>query len=92
MDKKYKINKGFIVQKIGKKMTIFDPEESVMYTFNETAAFIFSRIKKSVSKDEIVEKLIEKYEVDAEIAKKDVEEVIEDLVRKRVLLTEKASV
>jgi len=37
----YQIQKGLIIQKIDKETVIFDAEESVLYTLNETAAEIF---------------------------------------------------
>ena len=43
--KVYKINQGFVTQKINNKTTIFSGEDSVLYTLNETAALIFSGIK-----------------------------------------------
>ena len=35
------IQKGLIIQKIDKETVIFDAEESVLYTLNETASEIF---------------------------------------------------
>ena len=50
---KYKINKGFIVQKVGNKQTIFDGEESALYTFNKTGSLIFEKIKLGWEKEKI---------------------------------------
>ena len=36
---KFKINKGFITQKMDDKTVIFDGEESMLYSFNETAVY-----------------------------------------------------
>jgi hypothetical protein len=44
----YQIQKGLIIQKIDKQTVIFDAEESVLYTLNETAAEIFKMIKKGL--------------------------------------------
>jgi hypothetical protein len=42
---KYRINKGFIIQKLDDKSTIFDGEKSILYTFNKTGSLIFEKIK-----------------------------------------------
>ena len=82
---KYKIQKGLIVQKLGKETVIFDGEESVLYTFNETAAEIFKMIKKGLSEEEIVEKMVKKYDVKKERAERDVKDMIEELIKKGIV-------
>ena len=59
----YQIQKGLIIQKIDKETVIFDTEESVLYSLNETAAEIFKMIKKGLKEEEIVERMVKKYEV-----------------------------
>lgn len=81
----YKINKGFVIEKIEKKITIFDPEESVLYTFNETASFIFQKIKSGLDKNEIIKKIIKRYQISREKAEKDFEELISDLKKKKII-------
>jgi len=65
---KYRINKGFIIQKLDDKTVIFDGEESVLYTFNETASEIFKLIKKGLKEKEIIEKIAKKYSIKKERA------------------------
>lgn len=80
-----KINKGVIIQKIGKKVTIFDGEKSALYTLNETATFLFLRIKDNVKSEKIIEDLAQKYKISVGVAKKDVEEFIESLKKKKII-------
>jgi hypothetical protein len=82
---KYKIQKGLIVQKLGKETVIFDGEESVLYTLNETASEIFKMIKKGLSEEEIVEKMVKKYSIKKERAEKDVRELVEELIKKGIV-------
>jgi hypothetical protein len=82
---KYKIQKGLIVQKLGKETVIFDGEESVLYTLNETASEIFKMIKKGLSEEEIVEKMVKKYSLKKEKAEKDVRELVEELIKKGIV-------
>lgn len=87
---KYKINKGFIVQKLDDKMVIFDGEESVLYTFNNTASFIFKKIKKGEEKEKIIEMIEKKYDVKKEKAEKDFNELIDDLKKKKIISSAKS--
>jgi len=82
---KYKINKGFIVQKLDDKMVIFDGEESVLYTFNETASKIFRLLKKNLEEKEIIEKITKKYLIKKERVEKDFNELIADLKNKKII-------
>jgi len=82
----YKIQKGLIIQKIDKETVIFDAEESVLYTLNETAAEIFKMIKKGLKEEEIVERMVKKYEVKKERVEKDVKELVEELRKRKILV------
>lgn len=87
---KYKINKGFIIQKLDDKTVIFDGEESILYTFNETASYIFKKLKLGWEIDKIVQALVKKYEVKEAKAKKDVKDLANDLKKKNILSVLKA--
>lgn len=81
----FKINKGFIVQKMSNKITIFDGEKSQLLTFNETASYIFGLIKKSFDKDSIIKSLVTKYKIDEKQASDDLEELLEKLKKLKVI-------
>ena len=85
----YQIQKGLIIQKLDKETVIFDADESVLYTLNETAAEIFKMIKKGLKEDEIVEKMLKKYQVKKERLEKDVKELIEELKKRKILVLRK---
>ncbi len=82
---KYKLQKGLIVQKIDGKITIFDGEESMLYTFNETASYIFSKIKAGWEKEKIIASLAKKYCVSSQKAAKDVTVFLEDLKKYQII-------
>lgn len=82
---KYKLNKGFIVQKLDDKMVIFDGEESVLYTFNETASFIFKKLKQGKNEKEIIDLLVKRYQIKEEKAKKDVKDLLAELRKKKII-------
>ncbi len=87
---KYKINKGFIVQKLDNKTVIFDGEESVLYTFNETASFIFQKLKKGFNDKEIIKAVVKKYKVKETRVANDLKEIIADLRKKKIISSVKS--
>ena len=87
--KKYTINKGFIVQKLGKKTVIFDGEKSLLYTFNETATLIFDKLKRNINSQKIAEELGSKYNITVNKALTDVTELETDLIDKKIISAEK---
>ena len=83
--KKIKINKGFIIQKMDNMITIFDGEKSVLYTFNKTATFIFEKIKSGLEPEKIIEDMRKKYAIKKDRAKKDLDELVNDLISKKII-------
>ena len=85
----YQLQKGLIIQKLDKETVIFDAEESVLYTLNETAVEIFKMIKKGLKEDKIIEKMLKKYQVKKERVEKDVKNLIEELKKRKILVLRK---
>lgn len=83
--KRYKINAGFITEKIGNKITVFSGEQSVLFTFNDSAAFIFQSLKLGWSNEKIAEGLVKKYDVAMSEAGKDVQEFAQVLLKKGII-------
>jgi hypothetical protein len=83
--KKYRITKNLILQKLDNKLIGFDVEKSYLYTFNETAEFIFKKIKAGWDEKKILSALAKKYRVDASILKKDMQELIKNMVKNKIL-------
>jgi hypothetical protein len=82
----YQIQKGLIIQKLDKETVIFDTEKSLLYTLNETAAEIFRMLKKELKEEEIVEKMVKKYDVKKERVEKDIKKLLEELKKKKIIL------
>lgn len=81
----YKINKGFIDETVGKNTVIFDPDESKVYTLNETAGFIFRSIKKGLDTDAISGLLLRTYDTTTETVKKDLHDTIKLLIDRKII-------
>lgn len=82
---KYKINKGFIVQKLGNKTTIFDGEKSQLYTFNQTASFIFDKIKRGLNQEDLIDLMIKKYKITKIRALKDYNNLEKELLKNKII-------
>ncbi len=85
MNKKFKLNKGYISQRIGGKTTIFSGEDSILFTLNDVGGFIVDGIKLGWEKDEIAIRLTEKFNIDQETALKDVNHFFNTLVTKKII-------
>jgi hypothetical protein len=84
----YILQKGIVIQKNEGEISIFDPDNSYLFTMNETAAFIFERIKKGMSGNEICKQLTTIYDITSAVAEKDVNTLIEKLKKYKILLNE----
>lgn len=60
---KYKVKKGLIFEKKGKKIVIFDSEKSEIYELNEIGSLILKEIKNKKSTEKILDFLIKNYKV-----------------------------
>lgn len=83
--KQYKINKGFITQKLDDKTVIFDGEESILYTFNETATYIFLKLKAGWGKEKITGGLVKRYGINEKKAQADLNDLLNDFLKKKII-------
>jgi phosphoribosylaminoimidazole-succinocarboxamide synthase len=84
--KQYAINKGLIIQKISDKITIFNGERSEFHMLNNMASLIFLLLKKHYDKEKIIKTLTGRYEVGEKVAKKDVDRLLKEMMKKRIIL------
>ena len=81
-----KLKEGFITHQIDDTQVMIAAGEAAKHFHgfirsNETAAFIVDRLKNETTEEEIVNKLLNEYEVPRERAAEDVHEIIEKLRR-----------
>lgn len=86
LKKKYILNQGFITQKIDNKLAIFSGEESLLFTLNETAAFIFQGLKLGWSEEEIISKMTDKFDIGKKVVIQDLNRFIKLLLKKEILV------
>ncbi|MCS7093528.1 MAG: PqqD family protein [Patescibacteria group bacterium] len=78
--------KGLIIQKLDKKIIIFDSDNSTLFTLNETASLIFDKLKKKCPKEKIIDYLLKKYQVRKERIERDIDEFIEELKKRKIII------
>ena len=76
---KIRVNKKFIVQRLDDKTVVFDSHKSVLYTLNETASYIFNKVRTGKEGGEIIDLMTRRYKIKKERAKKDFNELKTDL-------------
>ncbi len=79
-----KINKEMILREIAGDNILVPAAETVLdlnglFIVTETGAFIWSLLPSVNSEDEILEKMLDEYDVDKETAQKDITEFLERL-------------
>lgn len=56
-----------------------------MITLNETGAFLWNALKEETTEAELVEKMLEEYDVSKDVAKKDVERFVQLMKEHQIL-------
>jgi len=85
-----KLKEGFILHKTGEE-NIVVPTGKASKSFNglirnnATATFIFERLLQDVTEEDLVQAILEKYDVSEEIAKEDVKAVLKQLRKAGIL-------
>ena len=76
-----KIREGFLLRSVAGNNVVVPIGQATldfngMMSLNETGAFIFSKMLDGTTKEQLIEDLISEYEVEREIAQKDVDDFI----------------
>ena len=85
-----KIKDQYILKKIaGKNIVVPIKEEAVNFngiiTLNETSTFLFEKLKNEITIDELVSLMVNRYDVEEKIARKDIIEFIDILTKKGLI-------
>lgn len=78
------IKKGFMLREVaGNYVVVAIGEASKSFNgvinLNESGAFLWRKLSEGISKEDLVKALLEEYDVDEEIANKDIDNFIEKL-------------
>lgn len=86
MQNHLKINPNFIIEEIEDVISIIDPINSYILSFNNTGTFIFKLLQKNYSTKYISRELHSKFELSEETARKDIQQFIVQLQKAHVFL------
>lgn len=89
-EKIMKIEKEFILREIAGDYVIVPTGKTALefnglITVNELGAFIWKKLQQDVTEDELIQVILEEYEVDEETARNDVEEFLNKLTECKIL-------
>ncbi len=89
MDKLYKIKEGFMLRQIGEHYIVVAVGKASkfngMINLNESGAILWQVVKEYHTLDEIVKKMVEKYNIDEKIAYADVTDFLKVLEENGIL-------
>ena len=75
----YRVKKGLISQTVDGELLILNREQEKIHQLNPIASFIWQRLDGQVSIDQIVTAITERYDVKEEVAKRDLESLVNEL-------------
>ena len=78
-------NNNLLSTKIDGEMAMMSIENNAYYSLNSVAVDIWELIETPISLDNIVSKLVNKYEVEPDTCKKEVSELIQELVAQKLV-------
>lgn len=86
----YKIKDGFVLRKIGPQIMAvptgkLTSEIHGMIALSESGAMLWNLLLQGASKEDLVNALLEEYEIDAQTAGKDTEKFIDNLIEQGAL-------
>lgn len=85
-----KVDKEFVLREIAGDYVIIPIGRTVLsfnglITVNEIGAFLWNLLQEDVTKEELVAKVLNEYEVDEETAREDIQEFLDTLVSGGIL-------
>lgn len=89
-DKVYKINEGFMLRNVAGNYVVVavgkaSKKFNGMINLNSTSAFMFECLINGMTEMELVNKVLEEYEISEEVCKRDVKAFLEALVKNGIV-------
>ena len=85
-----KVKDGFILREVNKQPVVVSVGAASkifhgMIKLNSTGAFLFEKLQKETSEEELVKALVKKYEVEEDVAKNDVKAFVDSLEKPGII-------
>lgn len=85
MNNKYIQNKKVIQSKIGDEVVMLDMDSGFYFGLNSVASIIWGKLEKAMSLQEILNELLEEYNIDRHTCEKDTMEFLDELFEKNII-------
>ena len=81
----FKINPEISIKKIADEIFMYNRQQSLIHSFNETGALILESIQNQLDTEQICQKISSEYEIDAKTATEDTLQFIEILLQQKII-------
>ncbi len=82
---KYKHADHVAWRRVAEEVVVLDLNSSAYYSLNEVGAFVWERLGQGQSLRDIATALCEDYDVEEKQARKDVDAVVQDMIKNKIL-------
>ena len=77
--------KDLYIRSLRDEKVVYDKENGRVHFMNRTTTFIFELCDGTHSKEDIIESLLDRYDVTREKAEKDVDSILKDMANNKIL-------
>ena len=84
---KYQLADDVLFQKVGDETVILEPETGEYYTLNAVGTFMVEQFQQGGSKAEVIELVLNAFEVKEAEVKQDVEELLAQMLKQGLFIT-----
>jgi hypothetical protein len=77
----YSITQDYIWKEVGEKIVVLNLDSGRYFSLNGTGSVIWTALMEKARLDEIVDRICATFEIDAENARNDAEQMIDEFVR-----------
>lgn len=77
---KYQVSSNHLYSEIGDEAVILDLDSGVYYGLNDVGVDIWKLLQQPQTKESILKSLLEKYEVSVDLAGKDLESILKEML------------
>jgi hypothetical protein len=78
-------NKEVIQSKIGDEVVMLDMESGFYFGLNSVASIIWSLLEQEIAFDVLIDRLMEKFEVERSLCESDTRELIDQMLEKKII-------
>lgn len=87
-DSRYKVPDSVLTQEVGDEAVLLELEQGTYFSLNAVGAQIWSSLQQGLSRSQLVDALLEEYDVSREQAAEDVQRLLEEAERHGLLVAQ----